>query len=98
MLQALLHLEKVSSGAIWTPYNENQSQLRSYRRSLWPRPWGMTWRTVVCDVLSPFKTRKKPAKSGSARSGKVANVYAAVADYPFLCEKGVLMANTTASG
>ncbi|KZR69040.1 hypothetical protein PMIT1313_01500 [Prochlorococcus marinus str. MIT 1313] len=90
MLQPLLHLEKVSSGAIWTPYHENQSQLRSYRRSLWPRLWGMTWRTVVCDVLSPFKTRKKTAKSGSARSGKVANVYAAVAELPIPLRKGVI--------
>ena len=58
----------------------------------------MTCRTVVYDVMGPFKTRKKPAKSESALSGKVANVYAAVADYPFLCEKGLLMANTTGSG
>ncbi|WP_156486107.1 hypothetical protein [Prochlorococcus sp. MIT 1306] len=53
---------------------------------------------IVCDAVGRFKTRKKPAKSASARSGKVVNVYAAVADYPFLCEKGVLMANTTGSG
>ncbi|ABM78510.1 Hypothetical protein P9303_17681 [Prochlorococcus marinus str. MIT 9303] len=47
----------------------------------------MTLQTVVCDAMGPFKTRKKPAKSASALSGKAANAYAAGADYLFLFKK-----------
>ena len=56
----------------------------------------MTLQTVDCDAMGPFKTRKKLAKSASARSGKVGNAYAAEADYPSLCKKAVLMVHITA--
>ncbi|KGG25007.1 hypothetical protein EV13_2940 [Prochlorococcus sp. MIT 0702] len=40
----------------------------------------MTFQTVACDAMVQFKARKKPAKSGSALSGKVENAYAAGTD------------------
>ena len=47
----------------------------------------MTLQTVACDAMGQFKTRKKLAKSGNALSGKVVNAYAAVADWPILCNQ-----------
>jgi len=41
----------------------------------------MTLQTIACDAMGQFKARKKPAKSGSALSGKVANAYAAGNDW-----------------
>ncbi len=51
------------------------------RRAVWPSPWEMTLQTIACDAMGQFKARKKPAKSGSALSGKVANAYAAGNDW-----------------